>query len=901
MKTRPLPGVLCLLLFLVPSFQCLAHQGSTSYLTLSVGDHQLHGKWEIPVADLDLALKLDADRDRKVSPDEMRKRFSEVTEFALKHLQLSLDGTNQTLQATNIVPVVETFPDGASLILGFVATNLASPRTLEVTYRFLFDQKPLDRSFMQVDCRGVTQTAVFTADQPTRRFNLEVAQPRAEFFSYFRHGVWHIWIGFDHILFLLALLLPSVLKREQNQWVPVATFRRAFINVFQVVTAFTIAHSITLSLAALKILTLPSRWVESAIAASVIVAAANNIRSFIPGRIWVVAFVFGLIHGFGFASVLAELGLPRRQLALALVGFNLGVEAGQLAIVCLFLPLAYGLRRTRFYQGAVLKLGSALIALLAGLWLIERAFDVHIFPGEEVQAQAIQPGGNIQAVPLNSLGRPLAALNTTSDLREGRLLAEKVCASCHLFPDPHIADRFSWANTILPRMNPWLGYDAVNWTNEPGGMEVIGSGKVPTAPILDWAALRAIHNYYLESAPLQPLPQPEKPALGSKLKHFRVHESTYRSADPLIALVKIDERARSIFVSDGGSKKLAVLRPDGTPATLLEMPNPIVHLLERTNGFYATLIGSIAPSDLAEGRLVGIETGSTNSATPFKRTQTILPGLCRPVESAVADLNQDGREDLIVANFGNILGRFSWFQKKETGAYEEHILLDRAGATSVKARDFNGDGRVDIVVLMAQGQEGIYLFLNLGRGKFEEKLVAQKHPAWGFTHLEVVDMNRDGKTDLLVSNGDNGDTILFPNSLKPYHGVRIYLNEGAGNFREAWFYPMHGAYRAVARDFDLDGDIDLAAIAYFPDYFGPKAQSFALLENLGGMRFAAFSFPESMAGRWITLDAGDLDGDGDADIVLGASNRSFGDLPAQLAKQWADKKITTLILQNTVR
>ncbi len=142
------------------------------------------------------------------------------------------------------------------------------------------------------------------------------------------------------------------------------------------VTAFTLAHSITLSLAALQVISLPSRLVESAIAASVVVAALNNLRGTIERRRWVMAFVFGLVHGFGFASVLADLGLPQGALVLALVGFNFGVELGQLAIVVAFVPLAFRLRRTRFYRRGVLILGSLLVALTAGWWLIQRAFDL---------------------------------------------------------------------------------------------------------------------------------------------------------------------------------------------------------------------------------------------------------------------------------------------------------------------------------------------------------------------------------------------------------------------------------------------------------------------------------------------------------------------------------------------
>jgi hypothetical protein len=196
-------------------------------------------------------------------------------------------------------------------------------------------------------------------------------------------------MGFDHILFLLSLLLPAVLIRRARGamaqpglirgWRAVDRFKPAFWEVFQIVTAFTIAHSITLSLAALGVITLPTRLTESAIALSVILAALNNLYPLFQRRRWMVAFAFGLIHGFGFASVLADLGLPRDALLLALVGFNLGVEVGQLVIVSAFLPTAYALRRTAFYQRMIFLGGSALICVVATGWLIERAFNLKLF------------------------------------------------------------------------------------------------------------------------------------------------------------------------------------------------------------------------------------------------------------------------------------------------------------------------------------------------------------------------------------------------------------------------------------------------------------------------------------------------------------------------------------------
>jgi hypothetical protein len=198
--------------------------------------------------------------------------------------------------------------------------------------------------------------------------------------EFVREGVVHIWTGFDHLLFLTALLLPAVLVRSGGRWQAAPDGRGVIGSVAGIVTAFTLAHSLTLALAVLGVVSPPSRWVESLIAVSVIAAALDNLRPLIPGPRWAMAFVFGLVHGFGFASVLIDLNLPTETLAVGLVGFNLGVEAGQLAVVGALLPLAYCARQTAAYPRRVVGFGSIVIALVASGWLVDRAFDMKWMP-----------------------------------------------------------------------------------------------------------------------------------------------------------------------------------------------------------------------------------------------------------------------------------------------------------------------------------------------------------------------------------------------------------------------------------------------------------------------------------------------------------------------------------------
>jgi hypothetical protein len=268
--------------------------------------------------------------------------------------------------------------DGTYAVLSLGAECPGMKQGLKLHYSLLFDVDPTHRGLVQWVAPGAAaaQALVFSKESAEQNLQLEAPSALETLRQYIVEGVWHIWIGFDHILFLLSLLLPAVLVRREKQWAPAPSLKGSLLEVLKVVTAFTVAHSITLSLAVLGVVSLPSRFVESTIAASVVVAALNNLRGTIEKRRWVMAFVFGLIHGFGFASALADLGLPTQALALALVGFNDGVELGQMAIVVAFIPFAFWLRGTKFFRIGVLTVGSVAVALVAAYWCVQRAFDI---------------------------------------------------------------------------------------------------------------------------------------------------------------------------------------------------------------------------------------------------------------------------------------------------------------------------------------------------------------------------------------------------------------------------------------------------------------------------------------------------------------------------------------------
>ncbi|MES3021034.1 MAG: HupE/UreJ family protein [Pseudomonadota bacterium] len=368
-----------------------AHKPSDSYLTLEVKGAQVTGQWDIALRDLDFALNLDHNGDGELTWDEVRSQHQAIAGYALARLELSAGGRSCPLVAGE--QLVDKHTDGAYTVLRFSADCGEKVGVLNVGYRLFAELDPQHKGLLKLRHGGQLSTAIFSPGQARQALSLAAPNRLRQFADYVWHGVWHIWIGFDHILFLLSLLLPAVLVRAAAKAAAKrdpdgaasgaddgpASLKAVLFDVLKVVTAFTLAHSITLTLAGLQLVSLPSRLVEASIAASVVLAALNNIFPLFGRRRPLVAFVFGLIHGFGFAGVLAGLGLPQSSLVLCLFGFNVGVELGQLAIVAVFVPLAYLMRATWFYR-QLLTTGSALIALIAAVWLAERVFDFKVLP-----------------------------------------------------------------------------------------------------------------------------------------------------------------------------------------------------------------------------------------------------------------------------------------------------------------------------------------------------------------------------------------------------------------------------------------------------------------------------------------------------------------------------------------
>ena len=371
-----------------------AHKASDSYLQINASPGRVDVRWDIALRDLDVALDLDSDGDGRLTWGEVRSAWPRIESYALQ--RLAIEGC----PLTPVGRALERRNDGAYAVL-----QLSSPCTLSspphIAYGLFADVDPTHRGIAKVLRNGgavelsvlepsaamvaagarAASGAVAAASTPAASASAARARPGAVArWEFFVEGIRHIVTGYDHVLFLVSLLLPAVMRRTPAGRVPVDRLSAAVWPVAGIVTAFTVAHSITLGLAALKLVSLTPAFIEPAIAATIVLAALDNVLPIFPVRRIVVAFFFGLIHGFGFASVLAELELPRADFAWALLQFNLGIEAGQLVIVCVMTTILFSIRRWPGYARVVIGGGSAVAIAIGALWFIERTANVSILP-----------------------------------------------------------------------------------------------------------------------------------------------------------------------------------------------------------------------------------------------------------------------------------------------------------------------------------------------------------------------------------------------------------------------------------------------------------------------------------------------------------------------------------------
>jgi hypothetical protein len=474
---------------------------------------------------------------------------------------------------------------------------------------------------------------------------------------------------------------------------------------------------------------------------------------------------------------------------------------------------------------------------------------------------------------------------------DGKQLARQYCAGCHLYPDPELLDKHTWETYVLTRMGHYYGIYESDTTRdfllERGRpREIVERKQVfPLQPSLDSTIFEKIKTYYVEEAP-EDLALPDYPKPTKGIPGFKVKIPSYKVKQPMTSMVRFGNN-NTIHIGDAGRSMYSILDAEMKMIRSAPVPQGAVWVEEHNGRTFVLAMGAFNPTDMDNGALLEMPDAD------ITRTRLLVEGLQRPVHLAVGDMDGDGQDEFIICEYGKHTGALAWYKRQANGAYTKHVLRDQPGATKVYLRDMNGNGRLDVISLFGQGDEGIFIFWNQGNGRFVEEPLIRFPPSYGSSYFDLFDYNGNGHLDIIYTAGDNAD---YDPILKPYHGIRIFENDGHNRFKEVFFYPMHGAYMAVPHDFDGDGNMDIAAISFFPDFEEGADRGFLLLKNQGNMEFSPYTFDEVIDGRWIVMDVGDIDGDGDLDIILGGM--VFGTDYQDAFDRWMEKGIPYLMLEN---
>lgn len=508
---------------------------------------------------------------------------------------------------------------------------------------------------------------------------------------------------------------------------------------------------------------------------------------------------------------------------------------------------------------------------------------------------------NIGIILLSGWG--VLACNITpsenSSGQSGIQLARLYCGSCHLPPDPDQLDKKTWRESVLPQMSWRLGIpDSLVVPPTGNSMSerfyIHTSGLFPTEAQIPDHLWERIVNYYLEASPESPLPQVVKPQIEPDFPAFEIQPVTSAGNAPggITTMIRYHNLDQRIYLSDA-AQNLSVYDLKGNLEKRIPLGKVLTDIhISPDSSIYLLSVGNINPNDEEFGELLLMD--GENDIRP------ILKGLKRPVHLTVSDLDGDGKEDLVICEFGHQTGRLSWFRQINEHSFVRNVLIEAPGAIKTFIYDINNDQLPDVIALMAQGNEGVFAFINRGEGRFEQKILLRFSPVFGASDLALADIDGDGDPDFIIVNGDNAD---YSQILKHYHGVRIYRNDGQFNFEESWFYPMFGATRVVSSDFDGDGDTDIAASAYFPDFSAQTPESFVYLENRqnhfpDSLRFFPHTFPGANDGRWMLMELADLKNVGNQDILLGSSMILPFSNGHEFGHHWREKKVNFLMLKN---
>ena len=350
------------LLMLVCLAPCAsAHETTKSYLTLNIEGDAITADLRIAFRDIEVAVWMDENLDGQITWGEAKRRLPAVESYVLSNVVMTTPQGACGMQRSTASTSTDAGVDYLDMTFSGICPAEAAAEPVVTLHSTLFtDIDPDHRMFLTAMVQGIRSTELISRTAPSLVMDGSSAGDLATLASYFRAGVDHLMGGQDHIVFLLALMLPFVCSSRSA--------KSAAAGILAAVTGFTLAHAVTLTAAATRVFSPNSAVIEALIALSIVLTAVDNVRPFLRFPRAAVAAFFGTIHGFGFASALGALNLSGASLAVALLGFNLGIEAAQVVLVLLTMPLMYLIGAGRL----VLRSGSAAAALIGLFWLVQR-------------------------------------------------------------------------------------------------------------------------------------------------------------------------------------------------------------------------------------------------------------------------------------------------------------------------------------------------------------------------------------------------------------------------------------------------------------------------------------------------------------------------------------------------
>ncbi len=481
---------------------------------------------------------------------------------------------------------------------------------------------------------------------------------------------------------------------------------------------------------------------------------------------------------------------------------------------------------------------------------------------------------------------------TGDTIADGKNLIQLHCTKCHALVPVNSITKDVWKFHTLPSMAHYFGITPYldGYFKKDKDTTTKASDSMT---LLEW---QSITTYYQKLAP-DTLAAAKPPVQAvNDWAGFSLKTPSPVSNIAYTTMAVLNPFSHKIYTSDGVAKTLTAWDSNLQMEKAVVLPSPAVNAsfikdAAGNNQGLFSCIGQLQPIDFPSGKVISID---LNSKAPV---QTVFASeLARPVQTLTADFNKDGLADWVVCGQGRLKGGVYLFKQNKDHTYTQSNITEQPGAVQAVAGDFNHDGWPDLMVLFGSVDEGLWMYLNDHKGGFTAKNLLRFPPVYGSTSFQLADIDHDGNPDLIYTCGYNFHDSRI---LKPYHGMYIFKNTGNWNFKQQWFYPVNGCTKAIAADFDGDGDLDIITSAFFADLKNNPAESCIYFEQDIPFSFKPHTIPVSKYGRWFSMDVGDYNNDGKPDVILANYAAGFN-IQNGLTPFWA-KSLPFVVLQNNFK